>query len=355
MFKKNIKKRFRDFGFRPGFLQTGEKNTIADVGNILVGNLTKIEGKDIRTGITIIDPGVSNLLREKVPAAIDTGNGAGKLTGSVQVEELGTIEAPIALTNTLAVGKVARGLVDIVLEENPNIDPLQSINVVVGECNDGFVNNIHKDILDKNDVRKAYQLRSRDVAMGNVGAGTGTYSFSWKGGIGTSSRIVTIDNKKYTVGVLVQTNSGGALTVMGVPIGKILGKTDFEPFLQKTEEGSCMIVVATDAPLSARQLKRIARRALFGLARTGSIMRHTSGDSTIAFSTRREGIEGSGHIGICLKDDQIDPLFLATIEATEESIYNALFVAETITGRDGNTWETLPVLEVVSLLKKHLP
>lgn len=349
----NNKKRFRDFGFIPGFLKTGILNTIADVPGVLIGHATKIEGRDIRTGVTLIDPGVSNLFHDKIPAAIAVGNGFGKLAGSTQVEELGTIEAPIALTNTLAVGPVLRGVVDLVIAASPTLPPFASINAVVGETNDFRLNNIHLNTVTDRDVQVAWNTRSAHVALGNVGAGTGTRAFAWKGGIGSASRVITINDRVFTIGALLQINFGGALTIMGVSIGKLLNKTDFDDFLQsQIPDGSCMIVLATDAPLTARQLQRIAQRAFFGLARTGSIMAHASGDYAIAFSTNRAGIPDVGLPS--LPDDTLNPFFLGAIEAVEESVYEALFAAETLTGRDGNVLHELPVLQVVEFLRKKL-
>jgi len=347
------KKRFREYGFRTGFLPIGNRNSISDVSGVCVGHTTKIEGEILRTGVTLIEPGVRNLFGNKIPAAISVGNGFGKLTGVVQVNELGTLEAPIALTNTLAVGPVMRGVVDIMLAENTTIKPTETINIVVGETNDGFLNNIHQDVITKEDVRRAYDACSPDVLLGNVGAGTGTRAFSWKGGIGTASRVLQVEGKTYTLGILVQTNFGGALTMLGIPIGKILHKTDFSDFVVSPGGGSCMIVLATDAPLTARQLKRVARRTFLGLARTGSILAHGSGDFAIAFTTRREGLEGSGLVGACLRDQDLTQFFLAAAEAVEEAVYDALVAAETMQGRDGNTLEALPIEEVISLLKKY--
>lgn len=351
---KNKKKRFAEYGFCRGFLRTGEHNRITDVEGVRVGHCTKIEGDNIRTGVTIVDPGASNLFQNKIPAAIAVGNGYGKLAGITQVQELGTLETPIGLTNTLAVGTVMRGIIDIVLAEDKGVDPTDSINAVVGETNDGFLNDLHRDAITKEDVRKAYDARSTEVGIGNVGAGTGTRAFSWKGGIGTSSRLVDVGGVTYTLGVLVQTNYGGALTIYGVPIWQWLKKTDFDSLLVGRDGGSCMIVIATDAPLTSRQLGRIARRAFLGLARTGSVLSGTSGDYAIAFTTSRNGVEGSGSDRACLSDSQLNGFFLATVEATEEAVYDALFAAETMRGRAGNVLEAVPVDRVVEILRSHL-
>ncbi len=346
------KKRFRDYGFASGLLNTGPKNSIADVAGVRVGHATQIVD-DICTGVTIIDPGVEALYQKKLPAAIAVGNGMGKLAGVTQVEELGTLEAPIGLTNTLAVGSVMRGIIDIVLEENPDLAHYATVNAVVGEVNDGRLNNIHKDSISKDDVRAAYAARSTDFEIGNVGAGAGARAFSWKGGIGSASRVVTIKGERWTLGALVQTNYGGALTIMGVPVGATLGKTDFNEFIPHGD-GSCMIVFATDAPLSARQLKRIASRAFVGLARTGSVLANGSGDYAIAFSVNRAGVEGSGETGPSIIDEDLTPFFLAAAETVEESVYDALFTAETVVGKTGITLEALPVETVVAMLKEKL-
>ena len=346
------KKRFFEYGFNSGFLKAGPLHSIADVAGVLVGHTTKIEGSDVRTGVTVIDPGIKNLFTSKIPAAFYAGNGFGKSAGSIQIEELGTLEAPIALTNTLAVGRVLRGLVDIVLSQE-KVDKIKTINAFVGECNDGILNDTHKDVISEKDVKEAYVNRKQDFEIGNVGAGCGTRCFSWKGGIGTSSRITSVSGKEYTIGVLVQTNYGGALEILGVPVGKILNKTDYEGIIPDTD-GSCMITVATDAPLTSRQLKRVAKRALMGLAKTGTIMRTGSGDFVLAFSTSRIGLEGSGIIGNCLLDEDLNGIFLATAEATEEAVYDALFAAEDMEGRGGNKLEALPADKVIELLSKNV-
>lgn len=336
-------KRFRNYGFKPGLLPTGKRNSIADVGEVKVGHVTVANGRDTCTGLTLIDPGVSNLFHVKLPAAVAIGNGYGKMTGISQIEELGTLETPIVLTNTHAVGKVMRGVVGLVIRSTPQLEKTQSVNAVVGETNDGYLNDIQKDVLESEHVRQAAATISKDFEIGCVGAGKGTRAFSWKGGIGTSSRTVRMGRKSYTVGALVQTNFGGALTIMGVPVGKLLGKTDFE-FVPSDVDGSCMIVLATDAPLDSRQLKRLARRGLLGMVKTGSIMATGSGDYAIAFSTKSEGQ---------VEDSELNPLFLAAVESVEESIYDALFTATDTTGRSGHKLVRLPVEKVVSFLKKY--
>lgn len=348
MMHTNSKNRFYTFGTGSGILRHGRKNSIADVAGVTVGHLTKVRQTDIRTGVTVVDPGIRDLFKKKIPAAIAVGNGFGKIAGSTQVDELGVLEAPIVLTNTLAVGVALRGTVDLVLSKNRTA---QSVNVVVGETNDGFLNNIRKNTVTGTDVKRAYESRSVDFRIGNVGAGTGTRAFSWKGGIGTSSRIFKIHDGVYHIGVLAQTNYGGSLAIGGVPVGELLGKHDFK---NSDGDGSCMIVIATDAPLTSRQLKRLARRAFLGLARTGSVMSNGSGDYAIAFSTSREGLEGSGAIGSCVKDDDLTIPFLAVAEAVEESVYDAMFAAETMKGRDGNVLDALPKEKVIRILREKL-
>lgn len=341
--------RFRDFGLIPGLLPVGPTNLLSDVAGVKVGHCTINKAAHIHTGVTVIDPGVDTIYRTKLPAAIAVGNGYGKLAGYTQIQELGTLETPIALTNTLAVGPVMRGVIDIVLADTPDMLPYETINAVVGETNDGLVNDIHELSVTSADVRTAYESRRADFKLGAVGAGTGTRAFSWKGGIGSASRLVDFKGRQYTVGALVQTNFGGALTIMGVPVGERLGETDFNGSVQRLlqkPDGSCMIVLATDAPLSSRQLHRLAKRALLGMARTGSIMANSSGDYAIAFSTCRDS-------GAMVEDDNdLNQLFLAAAEVTEESVYDALFLAtETIGARA--TLKPLPVEKVVSLIKDH--
>ena len=348
-----IKKRFADYGFKVGNLERGTRNTIADVPCVRVGHFTKIEGDDVRTGITIIDPGIESLYRKKIPAAVAVGNGTGKVAGFAQVEELGTLEAPIVLTNTLAVGTGILGMIDYVRSGLVEATWMDSTNVVVGEINDGRVNNLHQRSLVPEDVISACAALTNEVEIGNVGGGTGGRVFSWKGGIGSASRLISIDNKQYVIGILVQTNYGGLLTMLGVPLWKMLGSVDFGIAPAPKNDGSCMIVVATDAPLSARQLRRIASRVFLGLARTGSVLMHSSGDYSVAFTTCREGIEGSGQIGSCLSDGDLNPFFLGAVDATEESIYDAMFAAETMRGWQGRVLEALPLARVVQILKQY--
>lgn len=336
------KTRFRDIVTPFGLLSPGEHNSITDVTGVTVGHQTIRKEDGVRTGVTVIDPGPQQLFANKLPAAISVGNGFGKLAGYTQIAELGTLETPIALTNTLAVGPVLQGLVELTLRRE-EISLPSTINGVVGETNDGILNDIHTINVKPEDVQTAYENRGKVVAEGCVGAGTGTRCYSWKGGIGTSSRIITVQGKQYTVGVLMQTNFGGALTILGQPVHESLQKNDFK--LPPHDDGSCMMVIATDAPLDARQLKRIAARAFLGLARTGSILAHGSGDYAIAFSTNRSGL--SDEAGACVDDNHLNQFFLAVTEATEECVYNALAAAETTVGRDGNVLERLPIEQLL--------
>lgn len=349
----------RDYGIEIGILKPGKFNAITDVGGVKVGHTTKIEGEDIRTGVTAILPHEGNVFQDKVPAAIYIGNGFGKLAGYSQVKELGNIETPIVLTNTLSVPIAADALIDytLAMEENSSV---RSVNPVVGETNDGSLNNIRERGIKKQDVLDALATaQTGPVKMGNVGAGTGTICFSWKGGIGTSSRVIPNQRGGYTVGVLVQTNFGGVLQVAGVPVGQELGKYKFKNTTKEyDEDGSCMIVIATDAPLTSRNLERLASRALLGLSRTGGIASNSSGDYIIAFSTAESvrvpyKSEADLETNTELRNDAVSILFQAVIEATEEAIINSLFAAETITGRNGLQIEALPLEETLEILKKY--
>jgi len=346
--------RIRDLGIKIGILPTGRWNAITDVKGVKVGHTTLIEGESIRTGVTIILPHDGNLFREKVPAAIYIGNGFGKLLGKIQIEELGELETPIALTNTLNVFRVADALIDYSLSL-PGNENVRSINPVVGETNDGSLNDIQKRLVSKEHVFAAIKAaQSSKVAEGNVGAGTGTICFGFKGGIGTSSRKLPEDLGGYTVGVLAQTNFGGVLQINGIHVGQKLGKYPYKRQLQSENEGSCAIVVTTDAPLSPRNLKRLAKRALLGLARTGGYMSNGSGDYVIAFSNYKK-IGGSSDESQNIEElsnNRMSPLFLGVVEATEEAIYNSLFKAETMTGNRGRTVEALPIDKVVPWLKE---
>ena len=344
--------RLRDYGFNPGMLPAGKLNRISDVPGVLVGHMARIEGERIRTGVTVIDPGIEDLYHNKLPAAVAIGNGYGKMAGATQIAEIGTLETPIALTNTLAIGPAMQGVIELVVRITKNMPHSTTVNAVVGETSDSIVNDIQNISIRPADVSAAYDNRRKDYALGSVGAGTGTCAFMFKGGIGSASRIVKIGRKKYTVGALLQTNFGGALTIMGVPVDRLLGRTDFDKFLPSNEDGSCMMILATDAPLSARQLGRVGRRSVAGLGRTGSVLGHGSGDYAIAFSTNRAGVEGAD-CGPCLPDDVLNQFFLAAVETVEESVYDSMFTATTITGRDGNTLEQIPVDKVVKILRKH--
>ncbi len=344
----------RALGVPFGVMPAGQLNAITDVKGVAVGHLTLIEGDSVRTGVTTILPHAGDLYRAKVPAAIHLGNGYGKLAGYSQVRELGELETPIVLTNTLSVPTGMNALISACLERTGN-ETVGSVNAVVGETNDGFLNDIRGRHVTEAHVRTA--LVSADtgvVAEGNVGAGTGTSCFGWKGGIGTASRLLPESLGGYTVGVLVQTNFGGVLQIAGVPVGQELGQYYFRNQLESHADGSCMIVVATDAPLGPRNLERLAKRAMLGLARTGGIASNGSGDYVIAFSTTNQITGGERVRKVSeLANSGVSPLFLAAIEATEEAIINSLFAAETMTGREGNTREALPKKQVLKLLRER--
>jgi len=348
--------RIREAGIETGVLPTGSENAITDVEGVLVGQKTLISGDTLRTGVTVILPHDGNLFTEKVPAAIHIGNGYGKLAGYSQVEELGTLETPIALTNTLSVFNVADALIDYTLSL-PGNENVRSVNPVVGETNDGYLNDIQSRNVSKDDVLEALdKVHSGPVKEGNVGAGTGTICFGFKGGIGTSSRVLPKKAGGYTVGVLVQTNFGGVLKVNGAPVGQELKKYYMSQTIENNPDGSCMIVVATDAPLLSRNLKRLAKRAMLGLAKTGGISSNGSGDYVIAFSSNKnlryqnKNKKPVRDIAV-LKNSEMSPLFMATIEATEEAILNSLFAAETMKGYKGRKVKELPEQKVINLLK----
>lgn len=349
--------RARDLGIVPGVFAPGPLNTITDVAGVAVGHLTLIRGDNIRTGATAILPHPGNVFQEKVPAAIVVGNGFGKLVGATQVQELGLLETPILLTNTLNVWEAAAALVEYTLRQ-PGNEAVRSVNPVVGETNDGYLNDIRGRHLHPEHFRQALaNARAGPVEEGSVGAGTGTRAFGFKGGIGTASRRLPTELGNYTVGVLVQSNFGGALTIDGVPVGKELGRYAFRRYAEPGD-GSCMIVVATDAPLEAWQLQRLARRALAGMARTGSSFSHGSGDYVIAFSTalavRRPHDAGPyPQSGRALRGANLSPLFQAVAEATEEAIYNSLLRATSMRGRNGHEVEALPRKPLVQALKKY--
>jgi D-aminopeptidase len=344
------RKRVRELGISPGILPVGKFNAISDVQGIKVGHVTLVEGDDIRTGVTAILPHAGNIFQDKVPAGIAVGNGFGKLIGSTQVEELGEIETPIVLTNTLAVPRAAEAIIDWTLAQKGN-EEVRSVNSVIGETNDGVLNNIRTIAVRKGHVIQAIDgASSGPVVEGCVGAGTGTVCFGWKGGIGTSSRFLPEKAGRYTVGVLVQTNFGGVLQMDGIPVGKRLGHYYLKEQLEDAKgaaDGSVMIVLATDAPLSDRNLRRLAKRGLAGLARSGASLSNGSGDYVIAFSTAQEVRripERRSKIWVYpeVPNDLMSPLFQAAVEATEEAIYNSLCMAETMMGYRGARVVALP-------------
>lgn len=353
--------RARDVGLVVGTFPTGSLNAITDVDGVKVGHTTIIEGDDIRTGITAIIPAPGNLYRYPVPAWIHVGNGYGKLVGETQVREFGEIETPILLTCTLCVWSAANALKEWIYEQ-PGMGE-HTVNPVVGETNDARVNNMWADPVQREHVFAALANASGGpVEEGSVGAGTGTQAFGWKGGIGTSSRVLPDSLGGYTVGVLVQTNYGGTLTMNGAPVGRELGTYSYRQQLEALgeddhqEDGSIMMVLATDAPLNARSLDRIAMRSIMGLARTGSFASNGSGDYVIAFSTdpgvRRPRSSDAPVNTPSLVNESMSPLFAAAAEATEEAIYNAIFKATTVTSTRG-TLEAIPVEDLKRILKKH--
>jgi D-aminopeptidase len=356
--------RARDIGLAPGVFPPGPLDAITDVAGVRVGHATLVMGDSVRTGVTAVLPHGGNLFQEKVPGAVFVGNAFGKLAGSTQVDELGTIETPIVLTNTLAVGTAVEAVVDWTLAQ-PGNEAVRSVNALVGETNDGRLNDIRRRAVTAAVVRQAIESAAGGpVAEGAVGAGTGTVAFGWKGGIGTASRLLPARHGGYTLGVLVQANYGGVLTMAGVPVGAILGRHPFAPPAVAAgapegagdADGSCMIVVATDAPLDARDLRRLAARAVFGLARTGSSFSNGSGDYAIAFSTapalRVAHDSTVPRPRPVLPTDAVSPLFQAALEAVEEAVYNALLQATTTTG-NGQTVEALPLDRVRALLRER--
>ncbi len=351
--------RARAMGIEAGTLPPGPSNAITDVGDVRVGHTTLRDGARFRTGVTAIIPHGGNLFREKVPAAIVVGNGFGKLAGLSQVQELGTLETPILLTGTLNVPRVADALISYMLEL-PGNENVRSVNPVVGETNDGYLSDIRSRPIGYEQVADAISSASSgEVPEGAVGAGTGTVAFGFKGGIGTSSRQLPARADGWRVGVLVQTNFGSrrALRIGGVPVGAELSPPAGSGGPGRTGDGSCMIVVATDAPLEHRALERLALRALMGMARTGSNFSNGSGDYVIAFSTHpamRSGQDADTEVvARTLPAGEMSPLFQAVIEATEEAIYNSLFMAETTTGFDGARVEALPLEQVREILQRH--
>lgn len=353
------KKRTADYGIRIGVLSPGRNNAITDVPGVKVGHTTLKDGNSINTGVTAILPHSGNLFQNKVPAAIYIGNGFGKLTGYSQVEELGNIETPVILTNTLSVPVAAEALIDYTLSF-PENKGVMSVNPVVGETNDAGLNDIQKRIITKEHVLRAITTADTgSVEEGNVGAGTGTVCFGFKGGIGTASRIIPKSRGGYTVGVLVQTNFGGILQINGVPVGIEMGKYKFNRIENEyKEDGSCMVVIMTDAPLDSRNLKRLASRAMGGIARTGGMASNSSGDYAIAVSTAETNIVQYASKSRLqeirlLRNEEMDILFEAVIEATEEAIINSLFAAETVTGKYNLKIEALPVERTLGIMKKY--
>ncbi|MBC7364654.1 MAG: P1 family peptidase [Candidatus Aminicenantes bacterium] len=358
-FSPDYRPRVREWGLKIGVLEPGPLNAITDVAGVKVGHKTLIQGQNIRTGVTAIIPHKGNVFQEKVPAAVYVANGYGKLTGSTQIEELGYLETPIILTNTLSVPVAAEAVIDYVLSL-PGNENVFSVNPVVGETNDGWLNDIRARVISRRDVLEAIQKASSGpVEEGAVGAGTGTTCFSFKGGIGTSSRRLPPSLGGYTIGVLVQTNFGGILQIKGLQVERWLKKQADSSSINLTrqENGSCMIIVATDAPLDARNLKRLAKRALLGIARTGGYYANGSGDYAIAFSTSPSVRHRSGEKSITqqievLKNEFMSPLFQAAAEAAEEAILNSLFKATRMTGRNGHTAEPLPLDKLKPWLEK---
>lgn len=349
-------KTLREWGFPTGIFQTGQYNAITDVPGVTVGHVTLIEGDSVRTGVTAIVPHQGNIFRNKVPAAIYVGNGFGKLAGVTQVRELGNIETPVILTNTLSVAAGIEGVTRYTLMQ-PGNEGVGSVNAVVGETNDGRLNDIRgMHVTPQMVIDAINNSHGGPVEQGCVGAGTGTICFGFKSGIGTSSRVLPESLGGYTVGVLVQTNYGGILEIDGVQVGQRLHKHDFINHVRKTEnvDGSCMMVVVTDAPLDSRNLERVAKRAMMGMAKTGGIASNGSGDYVIAMSVAPENLISDKVKKITatvLANGEMSPIFAATIEATAEALWNSLFMANDMTGRGGYHVDALPVEQVLEMLR----
>ncbi|MEY4634862.1 MAG: hypothetical protein RJA55_660 [Acidobacteriota bacterium] len=357
-FAQTERLRARDLGLAPGVFATGPLNAITDVAGVSVGHTTLIAGDHVRTGVTVVVPHAGNVFQNKVPGAVFIGNAFGKLAGSTQVDELGTIETPVALTNTLGVGAAMDGLVRWTLDQ-PGNQNVRSVNALVGETNDSGLNDIRGQHVRPQHVLEALKAATTGVVPeGSVGAGTGTQAFGWKGGIGSASRKLPAAQGGYTLGVIVQSNYGGVLTMGGAPVGQLLGRYAYQPRPDKPEvgDGSCMIVVATDAPIDARDLKRVAARAIYGLARTGSSFSNGSGDFAIAFSTapdlRTRFGSSAPQARTLLPTDGVSALFQAALEATEEAVYNSLLMATPMTSRSG-TVEALPLDRLREILKRY--
>lgn len=356
-FSAEDRPRMREFGIETGIIEPGEWNAITDVPGVKVGQVTLIEGENIRTGVTAILPYDGNIYQNKVPGAVYVANGYGKLTGYTQIEELGTIETPIILTNTLSVPTAANALISYTLSL-PGNERVGSVNAVVGETNDGDLNDIRgRHVKEEQVIEAIKKAQSGPVEEGCVGAGTGTTCYGFKGGIGTASRKLPESRGGYTVGVLVQTNHGGVLQINGFPVGIRLGKYYMSGDLEDSPEGSCMIVVATDAPLDSRNLKRLAKRALLGIARTGGFYSNGSGDYALAFSTAKglrvphRSPSPTMQIEI-LRNRKVSPLFLAAAEAAEEAILNSLFKARDMEGKDGRKVEALPLDKLKKIMEE---
>ncbi len=357
--QENGRGRIRDFGIMPGIFNPGTYNAITDVPGVKVGQVTLIEGDNVRTGVTAIVPHTGNIFRKKCPAAVYVGNGFGKLAGVTQVRELGNIETPIVLTNTLSVAQGIEGVLTYTLNQKGN-ENVRSVNAIVGETNDGGLNDIRGRHVTADHVVKAI-LSAKDgpVEEGCVGAGTGTICFGWKGGIGTSSRVLPADLGGYTVGVLVQTNYGGILEINGAPVGQRLGQYSFKSSVENPDyhlnpDGSCMMVIITDAPLDARNLERMAKRAMMGMAKSGGIASNGSGDYVIALSVYPENLIDENtdkYYPTLLHNDAMSPLFEATIEATAEALWNSLFMATTMKGLNGRVVEALPIQQALQAMQ----
>jgi len=351
-------KRARDWGIQIGVLKTGQLNSITDVKGVTVGHQSIRKGDSVNTGVTVIIPHQGNIFQQKIPAAVYTGNGFGKLAGSTQINELGNMETPIALTNTLSVPVAMNGLISYTLSQLGN-EKISSVNAVVGETNDGFLNDIRGRHVREQDVFNAINnADSNKVEEGAIGAGTGTVCFGFKGGIGTASRKIPTSLGGYTIGVLVQSNFGGVLSIDGVAVGEYLQKFSFSNELLNNVDGSCIIVVATDAPLDHRNLMRLAKRAMLGLGRTGGIASNGSGDYVIAFSTAEQNrvlhqTNNAPKLTLNLSNDATSPLFMAAIEATEEAIINSLLAATETKGFKGNKVSALPIQQLMPLFIKE--
>lgn len=349
--------RLRDLGISIGVLPTGETNSITDVAGVGVGHQTIVEGDAIRTGVTVVKPHEGNVFLRKVPSAVHVANGFGKFVGTTQIEELGLIETPIVLTNTLSTFAAADAVVGWSLDQ-PGCESVKSVNPVVGECNDGYVNDIRRRRVRREDVIAALDdAHTGPVTEGCVGAGTGVRCMGWKGGIGNSSRKLPKKLGGYTVGVLVQTNFGGSLTIAGAPVGRELGRYYLKDSVRSQEHGSCIVIIATDAPLDSRRLKRLAKRAPLGLAAVGSPISHGSGDYVLAFSTAKQlqtayQSDAPREQTEVLRDDELSPLFQAVRDATEEAVINSLLKAVTMTGHEGRTVEAIDPAQIVKVCRR---